>query len=195
MSASRRRATTPTEPCTRFMKNAAIAVLGRFGRRIWGSLLNRALEGIALIAPPPSANSSATTGSPAASPAAAPSSTSTSATSGSHTEAPTPMRSDVRQLALERLAATAIADMRTFSDRLPPTYLMAKQVYPFLPTRSVQLDLFWYEASPVGRAVFVLDYVGRLYRAVNVPPAVAAIRTERPLVVVRTFDHPEAGGR
>ena len=45
---------------------------------------------------------------------------------------------------------------------LPPTYLLATKTYAFLPARTVALDLFWHEASPTARAVFVLDYVARL---------------------------------
>lgn len=75
---------------------------------------------------------------------------------------------------------------------VPPTYLLAKGRYSFLPARSVALDVFWAEASPMARVTFLLEYVGRLYQRV---PLDAALVSPRPLLAFRTTDHPAAHAR
>lgn len=74
-------------------------------------------------------------------------------------------------------------------DRVPGTYLLAKQRYAFLPERSVELDVFWADASIVSRVTFLLDYVARLYQRI---PLDAVAVSPRPLIAFRTTDHPAA---
>lgn len=95
-----------------------------------------------------------------------------------------------------RTEAAARAESQTFVDLVPATYLLAMGRYGFLPARCVALDVWWAEASPTARAVFVLDYVSRLYRVpASMPLEVAAVKAAKPLIIVRTLDHPAAGGQ
>lgn len=81
-----------------------------------------------------------------------------------------------------------VADARRFVQLVPATYCEAKDRYPFLPTRSVQLDMQWHGFTPMARAAFLLDYVARLYALVQPHPGL----TDRPRLVFRTTDHPNA---
>jgi hypothetical protein len=92
-------------------------------------------------------------------------------------------------------ATTVVAEAQTFLQMIPPTYLLAKERYPFLPARSTQMDVTWIELSPMGRAVFVLTYVGQLYSRMGVDAALLAQIGERPTLIFRTLDHPEAAGK
>jgi hypothetical protein len=96
---------------------------------------------------------------------------------------------------LDEAAAEAISEMQTFARLVPETYALAKLRYPFLPPRNASLDVFWHRNSRIARAVFVLDYIGRLYqRSAEASGQVAAMIGERPTVVYRTPDHPDAPG-
>jgi hypothetical protein len=87
-----------------------------------------------------------------------------------------------------------LAHAKTFIDLVPVTYLLAKARYPFLPTRTVSLDVFWADASPLGRAVFLLDYVAALYQRTAAQAAMVAQLGDRPIAIFRTLDHPQAAG-
>jgi hypothetical protein len=79
---------------------------------------------------------------------------------------------------------------------VPDTYLLAKRRYPFLPQRTVALDVTWASFTPMARAAFLLDYVHRLYARTDARDA--ALRAEIgdcPTVVFRTTDHPKAAGQ
>lgn len=90
--------------------------------------------------------------------------------------------------------ATIVADARTFLQLVPETYLLAKLRYGFLPQRTASLDITWVQLSPMGRAAFLLDYVARLYQRLPGDAAAALELGEKPTLVFRTTDHPQAAG-
>jgi hypothetical protein len=91
--------------------------------------------------------------------------------------------------------SSALTEAASFVTLVPDTYLLAKRRYPFLPQRTVALDVTWQSFTPMARAAFLLDYVHRLYARTDVDAALRAEIGDCPTVVFRTTDHPKAAGQ
>jgi hypothetical protein len=88
----------------------------------------------------------------------------------------------------------AMTDAAIVAELVPESYLLATLRYGFLPARSTQLDVTWVELSPIGRVAFLLNYAAKLYARTPQDLALLARLGDRPTIVYRTADHPEAGG-